>query len=266
MFSAKLAKRWREGRVFLMGDAAHTMPPFMGQGMCSGIRDAANLNWKLDLVLRGVSGPEIFRSYQDERFPHVRDWTLISIESGKLPCTVDPQAAEERDRNFRAGWLPPMPDFPKLVTGILHRGVGGELRAPTGELAVQGRVLIDGRVDLLDAFQPKGKFVLLSTLANPAALLNAHQLAGLDRLGTLFTHVGQPGDEDADAVDIDGSYAAFFARHGIEVLVVRPDFYVFGAGNLAELASMVEDLLGQLQAKVSAGSPESGTRLRVPHS
>ena len=182
VFSARLADRWRHGRVFLMGDAAHTMPPFMGQGMCSGIRDAANLSWKLDLHLRGLAGPEILDTYQLERYPHVKDWTLISLEAGKLPCTVDPQEAESRDQRFREGWKPPMPDLPKLRQGILHRQADGALRAPTGDLAVQGRVRRDGKVDLLDAFQPAGRFALVSTVADPLAALDASRRALLGEM------------------------------------------------------------------------------------
>jgi 2-polyprenyl-6-methoxyphenol hydroxylase-like FAD-dependent oxidoreductase len=246
VFSARLAKRWREGRIFLMGDAAHTMPPFMGQGMCSGIRDAANLSWKLDLVLRGVSVPDILRSYQEERYPHVRDWTLISIESGKLPCTVDPRAAEERDERFRQGWRPPMPNFPKLVGGLLHREADGNLRAPTGELAVQAPVKVGERFDLLDAFQPRGKFVVLSTVAHPATSLAAAQLAALEPLGVVFCHVGERGQHGADAVDLEGRYAAYFAQHAIEVLVIRPDFYVFAGCSLSQLPIVLDDLIAQL--------------------
>lgn len=263
VFSAKLAKRWREGRIFLMGDAAHTMPPFMGQGMCSGIRDAANLSWKLDLVLRGVSGPEILGSYQEERFPHVRDWTLISIESGKLPCTVDPKAAEERDENFRQGWRPPMPDFPRLVGGLLHREPNGTLRAPTGDLALQAPVNVGGRVDLLDAFQPRGKFVVLSTVAHPASRLAPGQLAALESLGVVFCLVGERGQRGVDAIDIDGTYAAYFTQHAIEVLVVRPDFYIFAACALAQLPSALDDLLVQLGVR-DATAPIGAASVEVP--
>jgi 2-polyprenyl-6-methoxyphenol hydroxylase-like FAD-dependent oxidoreductase len=243
VFSARLAHRWRHGRVFLMGDAAHTMPPFMGQGMCSGIRDAANLSWKLDLLLRGLSEIDILDSYQTERAPHVRDWTLISIESGKLPCTVDPKAAEERDRRFRDGWLPPMPDFPKITKGVLHREHDGTLRAPVGDLAIQGRVRIGATLDLLDAFVAKGKFMLLSTLGDPLSMLDEHHRGALHEVGVESMHV------DA-AMDVDGDYAAYFQLHGIEAILVRPDFYVFGACETRRLGVVVDDLLAQLRIHV----------------
>jgi 2-polyprenyl-6-methoxyphenol hydroxylase-like FAD-dependent oxidoreductase len=239
VFSARLAERWRHGRVFLMGDAAHTMPPFMGQGMCSGIRDAANLSWKLDLVLRGTASPEILDTYQLERYPHVKDWTLISIEAGKLPCTVDPQAAEERDQRFRAGWKPPMPDFPRLANGILHREADGSLRSPVGDLCVQGRVRHGDRIELIDAFLPPGRFALLSITGDPLAALDDKRREALERLGIVSPHV-------SPAMDVDGDYARFFAAHDVEVLLVRPDFYVFGAGSLVDLPALADDLLRQL--------------------
>ena len=111
-FEARHAERFRQGRVFLIGDAAHTMPPFMGQGMCSGIRDAANLAWKLDLVLRDAATDALLDTYERERSPHSLDWTLISLEAGKVPCTLDPELARQRDALFKSGWLPPMPNFP----------------------------------------------------------------------------------------------------------------------------------------------------------
>ena len=75
--------RWRVGRVFLAGDAAHLMPPFAGQGMCSGLRDAANLAWKLDLVLADVAGDALLDSYQSERLPSARAAIDFSMELGQ---------------------------------------------------------------------------------------------------------------------------------------------------------------------------------------
>src|SRR5689334_23592418 len=97
-FQARVATQWNVGRVFLAGDAAHQMPPFAGQGMCAGVRDAANLAWKLDLVLAGRAAETILDTYASERVPQVRQVIEFSIELGKVICVPDPAAAAVRDR------------------------------------------------------------------------------------------------------------------------------------------------------------------------
>lgn len=254
-FEARIATHWQKGRVFLMGDAAHTMPPFMGQGMCSGMRDAKNLAWKLDLVLRGVAPEALLATYQPERYPHTYDWTVISLEAGKIPCTLDPEEAKKRDALFRSGWLPPMPDFPQMTQGILHRGPDGAPAAPAGELGLQGRVERHGRVALFDDLFPGPRFTIIGIAGDPRALLRAEQVSWLETVGAHLVRLGQPGDAGADAIDIDGTYAAYFAKRGIEVVVNRPDFYVFGgARQAADLPALVDDLRRQLLA---AGSVET---------
>jgi 2-polyprenyl-6-methoxyphenol hydroxylase-like FAD-dependent oxidoreductase len=226
-FEARTAVEWRRGRVFLIGDAAHTMPPFMGQGMCSGMRDAKTLAWKLDLVLRGLAPAALLDSYEQERRPHAVDWTVISLEAGRVPCTTDPDLARERDARFRAGWRPPLPDFPKLTAGVLAQD------ALAGELALQGRVA-GGLFD--DVFEAGARWQVISTVADPRSVLDAAQVEFLERLGAVFAHVGP-------ALDVDGDYAAYFAARGIEAIVNRPDFYVFGgAPSLGELPGLVEQL------------------------
>jgi hypothetical protein len=234
--------------VFLAGDAAHTMPPFQGQGMCSGMRDAVNLGWKIDHVMRGLSSDALLDTYQQERYAHVYDWTIISIESGKIPCTLDPAEAEARDARFREGWRPPMPDFPRLRDGVLARDASGSLLPLAGHLGLQARVEKDGRSALFDDLFPGHGYLVLSIAADPRESLGGTQLAWLDTLGTRFVHVGALGDPHADAVDIDGEYARYFAAHGIEVMIVRPDFYVFGSGHLNSLPALVESLRQSLFA------------------
>lgn len=83
-FHSTIADRWRKGRIFIAGDAAHQTPPFMAQGMCAGIRDASNLAWKLERVLRGTSPDQLLDTYQSERSPHVREYINLTIEFGNL--------------------------------------------------------------------------------------------------------------------------------------------------------------------------------------
>ena len=96
-FHALVAQEWRRGRVFLAGDAAHQQPPFIGQGMCQGIRDVGNLVWKLDRVLKGQSGAELLDTYGEERSEHVRQLTTRIKAIGHVICERDPVAAEARD-------------------------------------------------------------------------------------------------------------------------------------------------------------------------
>lgn len=93
-FHALVAERWREGNLLLAGDAAHQMPPFMGQGMCSGVRDAANLAWKLAEVVHDGHDPSLLDTYEAERRPHVDAVTALSIEAGDLlsRLAADPSA------------------------------------------------------------------------------------------------------------------------------------------------------------------------------
>ncbi len=105
-FHALMAERWRDDGVFLAGDAAHQMPPFMGQGMCSGVRDAANLAWKFAEVVHDGAPESLLDSYEHERRPHVEKVTALSIEAGLLinRLAIDPTATPEPDRPDPARW------------------------------------------------------------------------------------------------------------------------------------------------------------------
>lgn len=111
-FNALMAERWREGRVLLAGDAAHTTPQFIGQGMNAGVRDAYNLGWKLDAVLRGQAGEALLDSYEQERRPHAAAMTREGIRmrtSCRWPtrwaprcATRSPGGGGSKARNLRA--------------------------------------------------------------------------------------------------------------------------------------------------------------------
>ena len=245
-FEARTAKRWRSGRAFLIGDAAHTMPPFMGQGMCSGMRDAKNLTWKLDLVLRGLAPDALLDTYEEEMRPYALDWTVISLEAGKVPCITDPEEARRRDELFRGGFQPPMPDFPQVRHGLLARDAAGAPLGPAGELALQARVERNGTVDLFDSlFDAAGRWQILSCAGDPRGVLSRSQLELLESLGAVFAHLStEPG---GDALDRDGSYAEWMAERGVQATIGRPDFYLFGAARtLEQLPALVDELARQL--------------------
>lgn len=114
-FRSLIARNWHSGRVVLAGDAAHQMPPFMGQGMCSGIRDAWNLAWRFDLILKGISSDRLLESYTPERRPQVRAVIDASIAMGQVVCISDKEEAARRDEAYLAGAVPALAPFPGLA-------------------------------------------------------------------------------------------------------------------------------------------------------
>ena len=138
-FRSMLAERMRAGRALLVGDAAHLTPPFLGQGLCSGLRDAANLAWKLDLVLRGLAPDALLDTVEAERQPQT-EWVIrFAIELGKVLCELDPKAAAERDATVRGADAPPPPvEFPPLQDGVIHRAPDGSPDPLAGTLERPG--------------------------------------------------------------------------------------------------------------------------------
>ena len=134
-FRSLVADKWRDRRVMLAGDAAHVMPPFMGQGMCAGMRDAINLSWKLDMILKGQAHDKLLDAYQPERAPHVSDIINISIFLGQIICIPDIEESQKRDAMFLSGKAPPMAPFPILTDGLLERDAFGAPKGIAGQLA-----------------------------------------------------------------------------------------------------------------------------------
>jgi hypothetical protein len=258
-FEARTATRWRQGGAFLIGDSAHTMPPHMGQGMCSGIRDATNLAWKLDLVLRGEAGDELLDSYQTERQPHVNDWTTISIEAGKVSCTLDPELAAERDDAFRNGYVPPIPDVPVLRDGVLHRDADRRISAPVGHLSPQARIRSGDTVGRFDDIVG-GDWIVLSMTADPMSVLSASHRDLLERLRAKVVHLVHVGAHGMQ--DTDGRYAAYLKEWGWQAVIFRPDFYVFGG--VTELGQL-PDLLDELAARLALRDTDGQNRQEATH-
>jgi 2-polyprenyl-6-methoxyphenol hydroxylase-like FAD-dependent oxidoreductase len=221
-FAARLTESWSSERLILAGDAAHQMPPFAGQGLCSGLRDAANLAWKLDAVLAGLAVPDLIDAYGRERAPQVRTAIDFSIDLGQVICISDPGEAAARDQAMVASAaesgavLPPTP--PPIGPGLT---LAGDPQA--GQLGRQGVVVHRGRRGRFDDVVGGG-WVLLC--AEPGAL------AGMEpALSLWWTEMGGISVQVAPAAavdDVDGTYAKWFADTGVAVILQRPDFYVFG--------------------------------------
>jgi 3-(3-hydroxy-phenyl)propionate hydroxylase len=243
-FHARWADRWLRSRALLAGDAAHQMPPFAGQGMCAGMRDAANLAWKLDLVLRGLASEALLDSYMSERAPHVSGMIDLSVALGRVICVADPAEAAARDRRMtaeaREQKSPIEAPLPPLGPGCFAEGA----RA-AGQLFVQDLVRHRGVTGRFDDVVGRG-FALVSPAGDPAAALEPDLAAWFAKLGGLTAHVA-PG---APVDDLNGGYARWFAKHGAAVALMRPDFAAFGAGARLEDAAR---LVGQLRERL--GSP-----------
>jgi len=229
-FHGVVAEHWRKGNIMLAGDAAHQTPPFLGQGMCAGFRDAQNLAWKLARVVKGDSPERLLDTYQEERAPHATKVIEAAIRIGKVICELDPVRAAERDKlllaNDRTLRKSLAFSLPNLERGALVLKGGGSLFV---QPRVNGRYMDD----------IVGQRFLV--LARSIAALGSSQDWWKNELNACVALVSQ-----FDCPDIH----KWINRYEAEVIVVRPDRYVLGAAkNLDLITSAVADLLGSVKAK-----------------
>lgn len=202
-FRARIAAQWRKGRVLLAGDAAHQTPPFAGQGMCSGLRDAANLAWKLAAVTQGKAFESLLDSYQTERQPNLRATIDMAIMMGKMVCVTSTWGALLRDLKLKlARGLGKLPDgppaYPPIPAGAILAG------SPAAGSYFPQSLSRDGMK--LDEVLGMGQWLIArEDLAGPDLAPFARQIGG------------------------------WLDRHGAEAVLVRPDRYVFGTGESAVL-------------------------------
>lgn len=267
-FQASWADRWRDERLLIAGDAAHLMPPFAGMGMCSGIRDSLNLGWKLDLVLRGVSTPDLLDSYSTERSVHVRNAIHLSVELGKVICETDPSIVAGRNAHLKAAGgdpakaLPAIPP-PSLGPGALQHGAAGALRAPAGQVAPQPRLrTVDGAEGRADEIVGPGLKVFVDVDGGEGYQPGPPSRRLLEKLGAeivpLTSGTARPG---VFAEAGTGMLATMrVASYG--VCVVRPDFYIYGGTTIDGAEALIDELARDLHLASSTlraspiGSPQ----------
>src|SRR5271165_4848859 len=208
-FNALVAERWRDGRVLLAGDAAHMTPQFMGQGMSSGVRDALNLAWKLDAVLRKGADPKLIDTYQSERKPHAKEMIDISVKMKDFVSLANPVLAKTRNvamktllktpkvgDYIREGRFKPPPTYPNgEYFGLPRKRRNGAEGRPIPQPQVR---TYDGRRALLDELLGED-YALVGYACDPRASLDAKTLARVAALGgrfvALYPFGGRPQGE-----------------------------------------------------------------------
>ena len=233
-FHSALSSRWRRDRLLLAGDAAHQMPPFLGQGLGSGLRDAANLAWKLNAAVRGGAPDTLLDTYEIERSENVRAFIELAVELGGVIQTTDPERARARDQELIAN-----PTMLRPITPRLESGLHGEAPAPAGTRASQPR-LADGM--LLDD-KVGYRFAVLANKRFAAALGPTVRYCQFD--------------EEIAVVIATGPAEEYLAGLRAEAVVVRPDRYILG------VASTRAELNAVLAGNSSRFSPTPSTSLRT---
>jgi 3-(3-hydroxy-phenyl)propionate hydroxylase len=249
-FHALLGESWRDRRVFLMGDAVHQTPPFLGQGLCAGIRDASNLAWKLALVLRGNAGDALLDSYEVERKPHVRSVVATAKEFGKIIGELDPAAAAARDQRLRAELKSGKAEtirqkfIPDLASGLI-----ATCNKLAGRLFVQPHVrAVDGSVRRLDDLL-KPEFALVTATQEAMSWMSEASFSCWQQLGGERVVIADAGDSStrdgiATVVESDGIFTNWMRENQVSAVIVRPDRYAFaGAANADELNTSMENLI-----------------------
>ncbi len=211
-FRARIAQEWRKGRVLLAGDAAHQTPPFAGQGMCSGLRDAANLAWKLAAVTQAQADAALLDTYQPERAPNLRATIDMACLMGRMVCTTSRAGAWLRDLKFalaRAlGKLPEgPPSYPPLNAGAILAGAPGAGSYFPQSIAGDGTRLDD--------------------VLGPGAWLIAREDLDEARLAPFAWELG-----------------GWLDAHGAQAVLVRADRHVFASGDASALRHHWQTMMG----------------------
>lgn len=270
-FHARVAERLRRDRVFLAGDAAHLTPPFAGQGLMAGLRDATNLAWKLAYALRGEAGDALLDTYETERLPNARTMVDLARLMGEIIMARDPARCLVRDR-----LLAPIARLPlvretfsslelkprtALSDGLLHPGVIGELRA--GTLLPQGAAEDgEGHVERLDR-RIGYRLAVVGLGVDPTSWLRRDQQRWLASVGTSVA-IGDdrsaPRALGAEHALVDRERALVDTAPVGTCLVVRPDRHLYAVVPAGALEPTVDRLRRTLGTIVRPSPPGRAAR------
>ncbi|WP_020533849.1 bifunctional 3-(3-hydroxy-phenyl)propionate/3-hydroxycinnamic acid hydroxylase [Flexithrix dorotheae] len=238
-FRSVIAKKWRVNKVFLTGDAAHQMPPYIGQGMAAGIRDVSNLSWKLFLKIQENAGDKLLESYQKERFSHVFKVIILTILVGKLFISKLSSLLKA------AAWVLPNHLRKIKISEIpLSNGYFGRNKKTKGKLFIQPEVHIKGEATSIKLDKVLGKgFVILSLYQSPIPVLSQQNQDFLKRINFKVLMIKNTSDElkmDEEVCDSDNELKKWFSRHRVEVVVLRPDRYIFDTSHIHNLNKTID--------------------------
>jgi 3-(3-hydroxy-phenyl)propionate hydroxylase len=245
-FHARIADRWRAGRIFLAGDAAHLMPPFAGQGMNSGIRDAHNLAWKIAAVASGHLGERVLDTYEAERRRHAAEMIEMAIRVGHVMMPRNRVQAFALQMKYK-----PKPRFHQGF--LLDPEATTPNRSFVGKLFPQALVMTARGYQLLDDVLGDG-FALLAPPGTSPKLLDAVELQSgaaspIRRVAVLDKEDASPVETPTVAArDLRGDLAKLLHGHPVGLFLLRPDRYVagfFGADNIRSAARDIGKLFDQ---------------------
>jgi 3-(3-hydroxy-phenyl)propionate hydroxylase len=275
-FHALVAERWRDGPVILAGDAAHMMPPFAGQGLNSGVRDAHNLAWKIAAVIRGDAHQDLLDTYELERRPHAEATVALSVRLGQVMMSRHRTLAGVRDAALRAGMC--VPAFRRYVTEGRFKPAphyrSGALLSTDGISAVVGRPLPQPLVLLANGEQRRLDDVLGSGFAlvrlDPPADAPTLPVWGepwnalAPRVVNLLLGDRAPrGSAEGEIVvaDIDGSLTSLLGPLRGQLLLIRPDRFVAAAwpADLGTFGERIADAFSLTPASQRSAPSENGS-------
>jgi 3-(3-hydroxy-phenyl)propionate hydroxylase len=262
-FHARMADRWRDGRIFLVGDAAHLTPPFAGQGMNSGIRDAHNLSWKLSAVIQGRLGPRLLETYEQERRKHAWEMILLALRMGRVMMPRSFWSALALQAAFRLlSAVPPVRSYfaemkykpkPRFDAGFLARGGKNGASPLIGRLFPQPKVRSADLDGLLDDFLGNG-FALLSLPQTSPSLFDRlpaelWQPLNLRRIAIQGSGSSAPVPNGVTRLfDIEGNLSRSMKHVFPGLVLIRPDRYVaayISAENLETGLREVDEMIAR---------------------